>query len=81
MPAYPVEPGVLMLESMALALGGGVFRFHPGVSYRHIMVVGGHPELLRTRYAPPHDISGKPIAEYLPSGVAPITLPANNPTR
>jgi 2,3-bisphosphoglycerate-independent phosphoglycerate mutase len=57
-----------IVHDLSAALGGGVFRFHPGVSYRHIMVVGEHPELLDTRYTPPHDISGKPIADYLPSG-------------
>ena len=64
----PTDEAREIVSDLSEALGGGVFRFHPGVSYRHIMVVGGHPELLRTRYAPPHDISGKPIAGYLPSG-------------
>lgn len=50
------------------ALGDSTFRFHPGVSYRHILVVSGHPELLEATYTPPHDISGRPTDGHLPSG-------------
>ena len=38
-----------------------VFRFHPGVAYRHILVVKGHPELLESSYTPPHDISDQAV--------------------
>lgn len=46
-------------------------RFHPGVSYRNLMVVPeeklaeGHGQL---RCVPPHDITGKPIMENMPKG-------------
>lgn len=50
------------------ALGDGTFRFYPGVSYRHILVVRDHPELLEASYTPPHDISGRPIEGHLPTG-------------
>lgn len=50
------------------ALADDTFRLHPGVSYRHILVVKGHPELLDATYTPPHDISGQPIEGRLPSG-------------
>ncbi|MCG6552672.1 MAG: cofactor-independent phosphoglycerate mutase [Candidatus Magnetominusculus sp. LBB02] len=41
-------------------------RFYPGISYRHLMVCkGGDVDMSCT---PPHDISGKPIAPYLPQG-------------
>ncbi len=47
-------------------LGTRQITFYPGISYRHIMVWrGGSPDLKCT---PPHDITGKPIAEYLPVG-------------
>ncbi len=49
-------------------LGDDTFRFYPGVSYRHILVVKGHPELIDACYTPPHDISGLPIEGRLPSG-------------
>lgn len=41
------------------------FRVYPGVSYRHLFVARG--EYPVTTF-PPHDIQGKPIAEYLPRG-------------
>ncbi|MGH7885782.1 MAG: cofactor-independent phosphoglycerate mutase [Thermodesulfobacteriota bacterium] len=42
------------------------FVFHPGISYRHLLVwTNGNYEINTT---PPHDISGKAIHLYLPSG-------------
>jgi 2,3-bisphosphoglycerate-independent phosphoglycerate mutase len=47
-------------------LGTSNISFYPGVSYRHIMVWrGGSPEVKTT---PPHNITGRPIKEYLPVG-------------
>jgi len=41
-------------------------KLHPGVSYRHLLVwSGGNKEIVTT---PPHDISGKEITAYFPSG-------------
>lgn len=41
-------------------------QFYPGVSYRHLMVwINGKTQLKLTA---PHDISDKPVMEYLPSG-------------
>ena len=41
-------------------------KLHPGVSYRHLLVwSGGNKEIVTT---PPHDISGKEINSYFPSG-------------
>lgn len=57
-----------IVADLAEALGDGTFAFHPGVAYRHILVVKGHPELLETSYTPPHDITGKPVDGRLPSG-------------
>jgi 2,3-bisphosphoglycerate-independent phosphoglycerate mutase len=57
-----------IVADLADALTDETFRFHPGVSYRHILVVKGHPELLETRYTPPHDISGRPVEGHLPEG-------------
>ena len=42
------------------------FVFHPGISYRHLLVWnGGNKDVFTT---PPHDISGKSIYSYLPEG-------------
>jgi len=47
-------------------LGTSKQAFYPGISYRHIMVWrGGSPDVKTT---PPHNITGKPIAPYLPEG-------------
>lgn len=49
-------------------LGSERFSFHPGVSYRHLLVWhGGSEELDCT---PPHDISDRPITGHLPRGAA-----------
>jgi 2,3-bisphosphoglycerate-independent phosphoglycerate mutase len=61
------ESRAIVLD-LAEALGDATFSFHPGVSYRHILVVKGHPELLEAVYSPPHDISGRSIEGHLPSG-------------
>jgi len=50
------------------ALGSDEVRFFPGVSYRNICKISGHPEVLEAECTPPHDIPGKPIAGYLPRG-------------
>jgi len=56
-----------LMKSIAEELGGEPFYFYPGISYRHLMVWkngrGSHLQL-----TPPHDISGQPIANYLPRG-------------
>ncbi|MCX8064173.1 MAG: cofactor-independent phosphoglycerate mutase [Candidatus Hydrogenedentes bacterium] len=54
-------------------------KFYPGVSYRHIAVVSGDTEgfvssLESTECTPPHDITGKPWADYLPNGPASTLL-------
>lgn len=45
-------------------LGSPQLEFFPGVGYRHLMVRRESPEAPQT--TPPHDITGKQIAEYLP---------------
>lgn len=49
-------------------LGNEEFNFYPGVSYRHLMVWRNGEEGLAVKTTPPHDISGKDIAPYLPQG-------------
>jgi 2,3-bisphosphoglycerate-independent phosphoglycerate mutase len=57
-----------IIESLDKQLGSDVIHFYPGVSYRHILKVQGHKEVLKAVCTPPHDISNKPIADYLPKG-------------
>jgi 2,3-bisphosphoglycerate-independent phosphoglycerate mutase len=56
----PESRAVLMDLSDALA--DETVSFHAGVSYRHILVVKGHPELLEATYTAPHDMS-RPVLE------------------
>jgi len=47
-------------------MGNKKIIFYPGVSYRHLMIwKGGKNNILNT---PPHDITGREIGRYLPSG-------------
>lgn len=68
------EESQAIVEELATKLDDDTFRLYPGVAYRHILVVKGHPELLDGSYTPPHDISDKRIDPYLPSGPAAALL-------
>ena len=46
--------------------GGGGIEFHPGVSYRNLMVWRGGKEEMQT--TPPHDITDRETAAYMPAG-------------
>jgi 2,3-bisphosphoglycerate-independent phosphoglycerate mutase len=64
----PTDESRAIVGELAAALATPTFAFHPGVAYRHILVVKGHPELLDAEYTPPHDISDRPVATHLPRG-------------
>ncbi len=55
-----------LIKEINNELGTGAIRFYPGVSYRHLMV--WQDGMLDVECVPPHDITGKEIADYLPSG-------------
>jgi len=57
-----------IVSELSRTLDDETFRLYPGVAYRHILVVKGHPELLDVSYTPPHDISDKPFSPHLPAG-------------
>ena len=57
----------ILIEYIEEKLGNDIFSFYPGVSYRHCLVwdngvVDGH------NLTPPHDITDRPIKEYIPQG-------------
>lgn len=57
----------ILIEYIEEKLGNDTFSFYPGVSYRHCLVwdngvVDGH------NLTPPHDITDRPIKEYIPQG-------------
>jgi 2,3-bisphosphoglycerate-independent phosphoglycerate mutase len=56
----------ILIREVNNALGNERIRFYPGVSYRHLMIwVDGEAD---AECIPPHDITGKDIAGYLPRG-------------
>jgi 2,3-bisphosphoglycerate-independent phosphoglycerate mutase len=60
------EEARLLMEDLSRQLGSEEFAFFAGISYRHIMLwKDGVWEMSST---PPHDITGKEILGYLPSG-------------
>jgi 2,3-bisphosphoglycerate-independent phosphoglycerate mutase len=60
------EEGRKLVEALGSELGSEEFEFHPGVSYRHLLVWRNGRE--RFELTPPHDISGKCIDGHLPKG-------------
>ena len=60
------EEAHLLISAVDKQLGHDGLRFHGGVSYRHLLVWAHGADQIKTQ--PPHDISGKPIADYLPAG-------------
>jgi 2,3-bisphosphoglycerate-independent phosphoglycerate mutase len=77
------EDGKALIEAIQRHLGGPLgkgdrLEFHPGVSYRNILVYrsagGPAPFSTDTWTQPPHDIPDRLIAEYLPRGPGGTTL-------
>jgi len=62
----PSEEGKDIILTVNQKLGGSRIRFHPGTSYRNLLVVQGSFPGLST--VPPHDITGKRVGDYLPRG-------------
>jgi 2,3-bisphosphoglycerate-independent phosphoglycerate mutase len=72
------DDGRALVETLHANLGGpvkfgglkGALEFHPGVSYRNILVYRGidAPFASDTKTQPPHDIPDQPIAGYVPKG-------------
>ncbi len=60
------EEAAELLRALQARVEDRNVRFHPGVSYRHLMVWPGGNDAVRT--TPPHDIHGKNITEHLPKG-------------
>jgi 2,3-bisphosphoglycerate-independent phosphoglycerate mutase len=73
------EDGKPLIQTLQEKLGGSItsgegqggrLEFHPGVSYRNILLFRGPgaPFAAETKTQPPHDIPDRPIAGYLPKG-------------
>ncbi len=55
-----------LIEYIQQNLGDDIFHFYAGVSYRHCLVA--KHKMPNNNLTPPHDITGKPIKEYMPKG-------------
>ena len=60
------EEAHALIAELNLATSRAGLRFHGGVSYRHLLVWRDGPTDLAM--APPHEISGRPVASHLPTG-------------
>lgn len=67
------EEAKALLESAQAELAGEGVEFHPGVSYRNLLVYRGQgrpaPFSMDTRTTPPHDLSDKSVADSYPRGL------------
>ncbi len=60
------EEAAEIIQAIGDVLGGDGIEFFPGVSYRHLMVWRNGQEKMET--TPPHDITDRKVAAYLPRG-------------
>ena len=63
------EEAKQIIETFRKELGGDRFRFYPGVSYRHLLVVK-NIDINGLQTVAPHDIPDLQIDEYIPHGTA-----------
>lgn len=57
-----------LIAALQKQLGNENIKFYPGVNYRHILKLKGMGQALEAKCTPPHDITNKPVAGYLPKG-------------
>ena len=57
-----------LVSTLQEKLGDSDLRFYPGVSYRNICRIRGRKDTLDAVCTPPHDIPGRPVEQYLPTG-------------
>jgi len=57
-----------LVDALNDQLGNEIVKFYAGVGYRHLLKIKGHTETAHAVCTPPHDISGKAVAEYMPKG-------------
>lgn len=62
------EFSAVIMKELAGSLGLAAMEFHPGVSYRNIVVWRGYPHGGLPVTTPPHDIQGRAVGAHLPRG-------------
>ncbi len=60
------EESTKLVQTLQEKMGDEFKTYHPGISYRHCLIWKDAPETMD--FTRPHDILGKTIGEYLPSG-------------
>lgn len=55
-----------LIKAVEEKLGNDLLKFYAGVSYRHCLICKNG--LTNSELTPPHDITNKPIKDYLPKG-------------
>ena len=68
------EFSALVMRELAAGTDIPGMEYHPGVSYRNILVWRGYPHGGLPDTTPPHDIHGSPAADHLPRGDGAETL-------
>ena len=63
----------ILVEYVQEKLGTDIYTYYPGVSYRHCLV-WKDGTLSELSFTAPHDITGRPIKEYLPQGDNTVAL-------
>jgi 2,3-bisphosphoglycerate-independent phosphoglycerate mutase len=61
------EAGAIM-DTLNEKLGSDPVSFFTGVNYRHICKIKGNEDTLKAACTPPHDITDRPTADFLPHG-------------
>src|SRR5450631_628932 len=61
-----------LVDTLQKELGSAEIEFHAGVGYRHLMVWRGGKDGMKG--TPPHDITGKSVLDFLPTGDGADTL-------
>jgi len=62
------EEGRQIIDTLNQRLGNEGIQFYSGTGYRHLLKLKNRPETMGAVCTPPHDISGQPVAKYLPHG-------------
>ncbi len=57
-----------LVTALNREMGNRDIQFYPGVNYRQMLKLSGHEETLEASCTPPHDISGRLVADHLPVG-------------
>ena len=62
------EEASAIVDTLSEKLGSEEVSFFAGVNYRHICKIKGRGDTLKAVCTPPHDITDRPVADFLPQG-------------